>query len=114
MWEDVPVRFLLGGVIVLLFSLLGDIVKPKTFAGLFSAAPSVALGTLGLALVKHGTLYTTLEAKSMMAGAVALLGYSYMVSWMIIHYKFHSLFVASTAIIVWFCVAFGIWFVFLT
>jgi hypothetical protein len=38
------VRFLVGGVVLSAFSMLGDILRPKSFAGLFRAAPSVALG----------------------------------------------------------------------
>ncbi len=41
-------RFLVGGAIVSVFACLGDVLKPKSFAGLFGAAPSVALATLGL------------------------------------------------------------------
>ena len=37
-------RFLIGGSVVCLFAALGDALKPKSFAGLFSAAPSLALG----------------------------------------------------------------------
>jgi hypothetical protein len=35
-------RFVVGGVIVSIFAMLGDLLKPGSFAGLFSAAPSVA------------------------------------------------------------------------
>jgi hypothetical protein len=45
---DWVVRFLLGGTIVAVFALTGDLLKPKGFAGLFGAAPAVALATLGL------------------------------------------------------------------
>jgi hypothetical protein len=37
------VRFLVGGVVLSAFSMLGDIRRPKSFAGLFEAAPSVGL-----------------------------------------------------------------------
>jgi hypothetical protein len=40
------VRFLVGGIVVSAFSMLGDMLRPKSFAGLFGAAPSVALATL--------------------------------------------------------------------
>ena len=43
----VLIRFLVGGAVVSVFALIGDLVKPKSFAGLFGAAPSVALATLG-------------------------------------------------------------------
>ena len=36
-------RFVVGGLVVSLFTVIGDVLKPKSFAGLFGAAPSVAL-----------------------------------------------------------------------
>jgi hypothetical protein len=42
-------RFLIGGSIVSLFAVFGDVLRPKSAAGLLGAAPSVALATLGLA-----------------------------------------------------------------
>jgi hypothetical protein len=39
------VRFLVGGIVVSAFATLGDILRPKSFAGLCGAAPSVALAT---------------------------------------------------------------------
>jgi hypothetical protein len=47
-------RFLIGGVVVSAFSALGDILKPKSLAGLFGAAPSVALATLALTIATDG------------------------------------------------------------
>jgi hypothetical protein len=41
------VRFFIGGVVVSAFAVIGDVLRPKSFAGLFGAAPSVALATLG-------------------------------------------------------------------
>jgi uncharacterized membrane protein (GlpM family) len=69
-------RFLLGGLIVSVFAVIADVVRPKGFAGLFGAAPSVALATLALTLVNDGKLYAAVEAKSMIAGAAALLVYA--------------------------------------
>jgi Protein of unknown function (DUF3147) len=46
---DYLVRFVAGGVVVSLFAIVGDVLRPKSFAGLFGAAPSVALATLTLA-----------------------------------------------------------------
>ena len=43
-------RFVVGGAIVTLFAALGDVLKPKSFVGLFGAAPSVAMATLGLTI----------------------------------------------------------------
>lgn len=50
------VRFLVGGVVVLAFAMLGEMLRPKSFAGLFGAAPSVALATLGIAVHRHGAV----------------------------------------------------------
>jgi hypothetical protein len=70
------VRFVVGGALVSLFALLGDLLPPKGFAGLFAAAPSVALATLILAATADGPGYAALEARSMMAGEVALVAYA--------------------------------------
>jgi hypothetical protein len=69
-------RFLIGGVIVSLFAALGDVMKPKSFGGLFGAAPSVALATLGLTVLADGRSYAVTEAHSMMTGAIAYLLYT--------------------------------------
>jgi uncharacterized protein DUF3147 len=46
------VRFIAGGLAVSAFALLVDVLRPKSFAGLFGAAPSVALATLAIAIVR--------------------------------------------------------------
>jgi hypothetical protein len=43
------IRFLVGAAVVSAFAMLGDLLRPKSFAGLFGTAPSVALATLGAA-----------------------------------------------------------------
>ena len=70
------IRFLVGGAIVSLFAVLGDLTYPKGFAGLFAAAPSVALATISLTVTEKGAAYTALEARSMIAGAVAFIAYA--------------------------------------
>lgn len=70
------IRFLAGGAIVSLFALLGDMLHPKGFAGLFAAAPSVALATLTLTVVAKGSSYAAVEARSMIAGEVAFVAYA--------------------------------------
>jgi len=69
-------RFLVGAAIVSLFACLGDVLKPKSFAGLFGAAPSVALATLGLTIWADGKAYAALEARSMVVGAACFFVYS--------------------------------------
>jgi hypothetical protein len=47
-------RFAAGGVAVSAFAILGDMLRPKSFAGLFGAAPSIALATLAIAVAQKG------------------------------------------------------------
>ena len=65
-------KVLAGGVFVVAFALISDVLKPKMFAGLFSAAPSVALaGLLVTALaVKPSEAATT--AMGMIVGSAAM------------------------------------------
>ena len=110
MWADLGLRFVLGGAIVSLFSLLGDVFQPKRFSGLFSAAPSVALATLGLTFLTHDANYASLEGRSMLMGAIALVSYSYFVTRLMMRRPFHSLTISCWALLLWFGTAFGIWF----
>jgi uncharacterized membrane protein (GlpM family) len=73
---QILVRFLLGGAVVTAFSLLADVLRPKGFAGLFGAAPSVALATLMLASFGQGAGIAALEARSMIVGEIAFVVYA--------------------------------------
>ncbi|HEY2686611.1 MAG TPA: DUF3147 family protein [Steroidobacteraceae bacterium] len=73
---QMALRFLIGGAAVSLFALLADLLRPKGFAGLFGAAPSVALATLTLAVISDGPGYAATEARSMVAGEIALVVYA--------------------------------------
>ena len=108
---DIVVRFLIGGLIVSLFSLVSDLLKPKTFAGLFGAAPSVALATLGLTVLKNGKQYAAVETRSMIIGAIALLVYAAAVSFVLLRFKFSALPVTLTMLLLWLSVATGFWYV---
>lgn len=102
-------RFLVGGVVVSAFAVIGDLLKPKSFAGLFGAAPSVALATLALTVISDGSAYAAIEAQSMMAGCIAFFVYVSAVSWIMMRYKVKALWVTVCAIPLWFAVAFGLW-----
>lgn len=106
---DLLLRFLIGGIVVSLFAILGDIFRPKSFAGLFGAAPSIALATVGLTIHHNGKLYAAVEARSMIAGAVAMAVYAATVSWVLLRYKPPSLLVTLALLPVWFGISFGIW-----
>lgn len=101
MLTDLLLRFLIGGLVVSVFALVGDLFKPKSFAGLFSAAPSVALASLGLAIAKHGPAYAATEGRSMMVGAVAFFAYSQLVSFLILRYKSDVIRVSSAGLFFW-------------
>lgn len=111
--SQILVRFIIGGFVVSFFALIGDLLKPKSFAGLFGAAPSVALATLTLTVAKEGSSYAASEARSMMAGAAALFIYASFVSWIMMRFKLKALWVTICSIPIWFCVALGLWYVLL-
>jgi hypothetical protein len=108
----VLIRFLVGGVVVSLFAALGDALRPKSFAGLFGAAPSIALATLGLTIRQNGKAYAVLECRSMMLGALGFFAYALSVGWVLRRYRPSTL-VASLALLpIWFVVSLGLWLVF--
>ena len=106
-------RFVVGGAIVTSFAALGDVLKPKSFAGLFGAAPSVALATLGLTIFADGKLYAAMEARSMIAGSVGFLVYAYLCCQVIMRFRMHALFATVGLIPLWVAIVFGVWLEFL-
>jgi phosphoglycerol transferase MdoB-like AlkP superfamily enzyme len=102
------VRFLVGGAVVSAFSMLGDILRPKTFAGLFGAAPSVALATLGIAVYRHGADYAAQQSWAMTAGAIALVVYSVFVCQLLIRAWLRAAPATLLSLVVWLIVAFGL------
>lgn len=111
--EEMLVRFLLGGFVVSSFAALSDMLKPKTFAGLFGAAPSIALATLRITLARSGSSYAALEARSMIAGSVAFIVYARCASWLMMKQGLPALWATSSLIALWLVVVFGLWFAFL-
>ena len=111
--EELFFRFLIGGAVVSTFAVLGDLFKPKSFAGIFGAAPSVALATLVLTVSTEGTSYVATEARSMVAGAAAFFIYASCASWLLVRYKFPALAATSSMILVWLAAALGLWVVWL-
>jgi len=113
MLTQILVRVIVGGTIVSIFALLGDVLKPKSFAGLFGAAPSVALATIVLTVAKEGRNYAAIEARSMILGAVAFFLYACIACRFLIRGKWSALRVTVTALSVWCVSAFGLWLVLL-
>ena len=79
------ISFVAGGMPVSAFAVLGDMLRPKSFAGLFGAAPSVA--TLGLTLRKQGGSYVAIEGRSMVLGTIALAAYGFVVCQLLVRLR---------------------------
>jgi membrane-bound metal-dependent hydrolase YbcI (DUF457 family) len=64
-----------GGALVVVFSLLAQPLKPRTFSGVFGAAPSIAIAGLVVTAAFDGGDHAAAYAAGMIVGAVALVGY---------------------------------------
>ena len=106
---DFLIRFFVGGVVVSVFAILGDILRPKSFAGLFGAAPSIALATVEISIHEHGKAYAAFEARSMLMGAAAFLLYAAAASRLLRTRKLSALNAAFALIPIWFGVSLGLW-----
>ncbi len=95
------------------FATIGGLFKPTSFAGLFGAAPSVALATLVLTIASHGKRYASTECRSMIAGAAALCLYSIFVSQLLSKCRVSALKATLSAMPVWLVTAFGLCRIFL-
>jgi uncharacterized membrane protein (GlpM family) len=100
---EVALKALFGGLFVVVFALVSEVTTPQRFAGVFSAAPSVALGSLTVTLVAKGVHDVATASAGMAAGAVALLVYS--VAAVAALRRFGALKGAVIAVGAWFAVA---------
>lgn len=113
MIPDLLLRFVIGGLIVSIVSVVGGVLKPKSFAGIFGAAPSVALATLGITYISQGGAHASLDGRSMVVGAIALGCYSLLVSRLLLRYRWNTLVATGASWLLWLAVAFGLWAAFL-
>jgi hypothetical protein len=104
-------RFLIGGAIVSFFAVLAEMLRPKSFAGLFGAAPSIALATLGITIAGNGKAYAAIEARSMIFGALAFLLYASCVSCILLRLKPRALVATIALMPVWFVACCAFWLV---
>lgn len=102
------VRFLVGGAVVSAFALLGDLLRPKSFAGLFSAAPSVALVTLAMAFHEESLEYVHAQAQAMFFGSIALAIYGLVVCWLLMRRRWSAGASSTAALIAWFGIGAGL------
>ncbi|HLY06683.1 MAG TPA: DUF3147 family protein [Rhizomicrobium sp.] len=104
---DFLLRFCIGGLAVSGFAVLSDIFRPKSFAGLFGAAPSIALSTLVIALYQHGSGYMAVEGRSMVLGSIALFFYCIAACRLMQRHNVRAFWATASALLVWAAVAFG-------
>lgn len=102
------VRFLVGGVVVSFFAVLAEMVRPKSFAGLFSAAPSIALATIGITIARHGVNYAAAESRSMVFGAIGFFCYTGACSCLLMRKKVRALTATASLLWVWLGVSLGL------
>jgi hypothetical protein len=106
---EIFLRFLIGGTVITGFAVLGDLFKPKSFAGVFAAAPSLALVTIALTIPKEDMAYIVVEARSMLAGAVGFAVYASVSSHVLMRYRVSAPVVAFSFLLIWFAVSFSLW-----
>lgn len=109
MLTEVLTRLIIGGLVVSAFAIVGGLFKPTSFAGLFGAAPSVALATLALSISKDGKAYAGTECRSMLAGAAGLCLYSILVSQLLARFRLSALRATLSAVPLWFLTVFALW-----
>jgi uncharacterized membrane protein (GlpM family) len=102
---ELLIRFVVGGLLVSAFATLGDILKPKSFAGLFGAAPSVALATLILTVRSQGVSFAAIEARSMIFGALGSFAYACGVCYIMMRFNWRASVAASSLTLLWLVVA---------
>lgn len=96
-------RAVVGGSLVVAFALIGEVVKPKRFAGVFGAAPSVALANLALVAGVEGVPKALVESQGMIAGGVAMMAACAAGIWLVRHW--HALAGSAGMAAVWLVVA---------
>lgn len=73
-WQLV-LKALASGLLVVVFSLIAEAVRPRSFAGLFGAAPSIAIVSLILVETSKGAQAVREQSVAMMFGALTLAVY---------------------------------------
>jgi hypothetical protein len=68
----IVLKGLCGGLIVVIFSAMGELIRPRGLSGITSGAPSVALASLAVSLVASGVTVALNLSLGMIAGAAAL------------------------------------------
>lgn len=103
--EVVLLKAVAGGGLVVLFALIGESLQPKWFAGLFSAAPSIAIASLTITVIDKGDIQASQAALGMMFGAAGFVAFALLVRPLL--NRMHAIAASAVASLVWAVVAIG-------
>jgi hypothetical protein len=98
-------KAVMGGALVSAFAVLGHVLRPKWFAGLFGAAPSVAIGSLSLTVLDKGNHAAAVAAAGMCFGAAGFVAFGACVRPLLGRYQ--AMLATSVSCLVWILVAVG-------
>jgi uncharacterized membrane protein (GlpM family) len=110
MLGDLALRFVIGGAVVSAFAAIAEVFEPKSFSGLFGAAPSVAIATLALTYHHDGPTATATAARWMLVATPALFIYGGCCVAACRRDHVPVSVAAIAAWLAWLAVAFGLWF----
>jgi hypothetical protein len=105
----IAIKALAAGLLVVAFSMVGAVLQPKRFAGIFSAAPAVALASLLLTAAFKGAGSAIPQTTGMIIGSVAMIVYCAVTLFTVD--RFRALVGSLTAWLAWFAVAGGLYLV---
>lgn len=95
----------MGGLLVSAFAVVGHVLRPKWFAGLFGAAPSVALASLFLTVVDKGNHVAGIAGAGMCFGVAGFVVFSACARPLLGRY--HAVVATSVSCLAWAVVAVG-------
>jgi len=102
----VALKALAGGSLVLVFAALGAVVKPKRFAGLFGAAPAVAIAGLAITLATKPVHDAHENVIGMLAGCAGIVAYAAAVAPLLL--RTAPLRASALTMVLWLVVAAGV------
>jgi uncharacterized membrane protein (GlpM family) len=75
-WLTVVIKAIAGGSLVVAFAVLSQALRPKRFAGLFGAAPAIAIAGLTVTLASKGARDAAQASLGMVAGSIGMVFYA--------------------------------------
>jgi hypothetical protein len=107
----IGLKAIAGGSLVVAFAFMSDRLQPKTLAGLFSGAPSVALASLAVTAAVMGAGKAGVAAHSMIAGAAGMVAFCGLA--IVLEQKVGSITASALAWLAWAAVAGAVYLVLL-